>query len=148
MDRQVYIGEGGKIVTRKDWKRFWRYFIWVALQIVWNLGCLFWNLVFHFKPFWTVETIQWTGVLLLWYFQFKTANLRGVVIPCVPIACKKWNVLFPESSGFFLLIYKVEPQPEGWVDLYCWTCRSSKWQAVNWGHIAIVKIGVAIRIIK
>jgi hypothetical protein len=149
MDRKVYIGAGGKMIQRRNWKVFWRYSIWVALQIGWGLACLTFILLFHPRPFWPVKTIQWTGIFALWYLQFRSVKIEGLTLTFARLSFKKWDVLQEKTKGLpVFFVYKAERTEDGYCACKCWPVWPSSRRRITLLKFQCVKLLVFMKIIK
>lgn len=106
MAEQLYITEGGKMITRRNWQLARRLLFWVGLQVVWGVVCVCFNLRFHPRPVWKLLLVQYPVIFILWYWQLHAARLRGMDIVFREQAFDKWDLIKAAGSDILFLLYK------------------------------------------
>lgn len=147
MDRQLNIEQGVELLTRQK-KKIIRVLIWLIIQILWGVGCVWLNLKLRPHPFARFYAVQWVGIFLILYFQVRAAKLRGDELRFGVAPFKVWNVLVPSEVDVYFLIYKIDPLNDGTFSVWVWYCGTPRGRWINALKITIIKIAVGLRLIK
>jgi hypothetical protein len=148
MDKQVYIEEGGQMVTRRKWKLLGGPLLYVGVQLLWGVLCVFFVAKFHPKPFWCFYTVQWVGILVIFYLQLRTAKREGVTLIFAGATFKKWQVLQAGEQLPVLLIFKTERTEDGYTACRCYPFWPSNKRRITFLKFQLVKMRIFLKLIN
>lgn len=140
--------EEGAELHIKNKRKVFRVGIWLVVQLLWGVSCVWFSLKFRPHPFARIYAVQWPGIFLIMYFQVRAAKLRGAELHFGAVPFKVWNVLLPPGNDVYFLIYKINPLTDGTFAVWVWYCGTPRGRWINAIKITIIKIAVGLRLIK
>lgn len=150
MFRQTYISEGGKMVTRRNWKILRNLAFWIGMQLLWGAVVIAFVLLFHIRRSLWLFPVQEAGAIGIAYFQMRAACLSGMDVIFERDLFEKWDIIKPKPlvSDIRFLVFKKNVTVEGRMvcRVYPFFLTRKDWMMAP--YLLWIRILIGVKLIK